>query len=142
MVKNRFIAFMGNLPYDTKEESIQEFLKGIGKVDVRMNYSKEGKFRGFCFVECCDNSQFQKLLKMHHTKLGGRKINVELSAGGGGNSSSRKQKISKKNLKIKKYRKSIHESLKKVSENKQTQISRSTVNKPLKASKKNINSKP
>ena len=113
MVKNRFIAFVGNLPYDMKKEKIQEFFQCLGEVEFRMNFDKEGKFKGFCFVECETNEQYQKLIKMHHLKLAGRKINVEISAGGGGNSSTRKEKIKQKNEKINKYRKSLHESIKK-----------------------------
>ncbi|OMJ65480.1 hypothetical protein SteCoe_38138 [Stentor coeruleus] len=111
MVKNKFIAFVGNLPYETTEEELKEFFKGLGELEIRMRYSKEGKSKGFCFVECKDNGQFQKLLKMHHLKLNGRKINIELSAGGGGNSKARKDKIIKKNEKITKFRQSLHENM-------------------------------
>ena len=114
MVKSRFIAFVGNLPYDVTIEKIKEFFQCLGEgIEVRMRFDKAGKFRGFCFVECPTNDQYQKLIKMHHLKLLGRKINVEISAGGGGNSETRKNKIKQKNEKISKYRKSLHESMKK-----------------------------
>jgi nucleolar protein 6 len=113
MVKNRFIAFIGNLPFDTTKEDIQTFFKCLGDIQIRMRSDENGKFKGFCFIECSDNDQFQKILKMHHLKFGGRKINVELSAGGGGNSQARKKKIMQKNEKIKKYRISLNKSVKK-----------------------------
>jgi RNA recognition motif. len=113
MVKNRFIAFVGNLPFDTTKEDLQSFLKCLGDVEIRMNFEENGKFKGFCFVECSDNEQFQKLIKMHHLKVKGRKVNIELSAGGGGNSKSRKNRIKEKNQKIQKYRKSLHSIVKK-----------------------------
>ena len=42
----------------------------------------------------------QKALRFHHTTFQGRKINVEATCGGGGHSSSRKEKIKSKNQKI------------------------------------------
>ena len=114
MVKNRFIAFIGNLPYDVTKEDIASFFQCLGDIEIRMRFSEDGKFRGFCFIECSTNEQFQKLLKMHHLKLKGRKINIEMSAGGGGNSASRKQKIKQKNEKINKYRKSLHDIVSKI----------------------------
>ena len=116
MVKRKFIAFVGNLPYNTSEEDVKEFFKCLGEVDIRMRHDEKGKFKGFCFVECGNNDQFQKLLKMHHLKLKDRKVNIELSAGGGGNSKARREKISKKNEKITKFRKSLHDGLQKQKE--------------------------
>lgn len=117
MVKNKFIAFVGNLPYGATDKDISDhfnFLKD--RFELRMRYTPEGKPKGFCFIEVQNQSDFQKLLKMHHSELLGRKINVELSAGGGGNSQSRKLKIKKKNEKFDKYRKSIHKSAQKFKE--------------------------
>ena len=37
---------------------------------------------------------------MHHTKIDGRKINVELTAGGGGKSEARMAKIQDKNAQV------------------------------------------
>jgi len=109
MVKSRYIAFVGNLPFDTTEEELKDYFKCIGDLHIRMRHSKEGKFRGFAFVECENNDQFQKLLLLHHQSFKNRKVNIELSAGGGGNSNSRKSKISKKNQKLLKYRQKIFE---------------------------------
>jgi nucleolar protein 6 len=39
-------------------------------------------------------------LKMHHTEILGRKINVEATAGGGGKSEARVKKIKEKNSKL------------------------------------------
>ena len=113
MVKSKFIAFVGNLPYETTEKDIKDYFSCLEKFEVRMRFTPEGKSKGFCFVEVQDQSTFQKLLKLHHSKMSGRKINVELSAGGGGNSEKRKAKIKQKNQKITKFRKSVHEGAKK-----------------------------
>ncbi|CAG9318743.1 unnamed protein product [Blepharisma stoltei] len=107
MVKKRFIAFIGNLPFDLTENDLKEFFSPIEDIQIRMRHNKEGKFRGFAFAECTNNDQFQKLLRMHHLELKGRKVNIEMSAGGGGKSEARKQKIKKVNEKITKFRKTI-----------------------------------
>lgn len=39
----------------------------------------------------------QQCLKLHHTSIQGRRINVELTAGGGGNTDGRKEKLKEKN---------------------------------------------
>lgn len=114
MVKKKFIAFVGNLPYGATDKDISDHFNFLGdRFELRMRYSADGKSKGFCFIEVSNQTDYQKLLKMHHSKLLGRKINVELSAGGGGNSDQRKTKIKKKNEKFEKYRKSIHEHAKK-----------------------------
>ena len=44
------------------------------------------KSKGFAFVEFTHRNALQQGLKLHQSELEGRKINVELTAGGGGNS--------------------------------------------------------
>ena len=44
-------------------------------------------------------------LRMHHTEIRNRKINVELTVGGGGNSEARIQKLKEKNEKVLEERK-------------------------------------
>ena len=46
----------------------------------------------------------QTALKLHHTYMDERQINVELSGGGGGNSVARRNKIKRKNNKLHKQR--------------------------------------
>ena len=113
MVKDRRILFLGNLSYRTTKEEIVKFLECIGDVEVRLQTEKSGKSKGFAFVEYSTNTQFQKLLKLHHSVLGGRKINVEMTAGGGGGSKKRKEKIQRKNHKIQKFRQKIFQNVKK-----------------------------
>lgn len=43
-------------------------------------------------------------LKLHHTKFDDRRINVELSCGGGGKNEKRKEKIKAKNRRLQKQR--------------------------------------
>lgn len=90
----RYILFVGNLPYDVKEEQIKEHFKNCPIHSIRMRQN------GICFLEFQGEDASQSLhhaLQFHHTMLGKRKINVELSAGGGGNSTHRRNKIKQKN---------------------------------------------
>ena len=58
------------------------------------------KSRGCAFLEFSKASGLQSALRLHHSVLDGRKINVELSAGGGGNTASRVKKLKAKNAKL------------------------------------------
>ena len=58
------------------------------------------KSKGCAFLEFREASGLQSALRLHHSVLDGRKINVELSAGGGGNSASRVKKLKVKNAKL------------------------------------------
>lgn len=66
--------------------------------------SSTNKPKGFAFVEFNSAEGVQSALKKHHTQLSKRKINVELTAGGGGNTSARKAKLTEKNKKLDKER--------------------------------------
>mmetsp|Transcript_13163 Transcript_13163/g.14821 ORF Transcript_13163/g.14821 Transcript_13163/m.14821 type:complete len:515 (+) Transcript_13163:84-1628(+) len=130
---NPYILFVGQIPYDTKEEDLfSHFQKYLGKklitkesMTVRIPQHKEkskdvkkissqdneieheenkddleqqtegGKAkrqgRGFAFVEFNDPELMYECLKLHHTDLNGRRINVIRSAGGG--KESRKEKF-------------------------------------------------
>lgn len=52
--------------------------------------------RGIAFVEFTNANLLQQALKLHHTDLDGRRINVELTVGGGGSGSARKEKLDEK----------------------------------------------
>jgi nucleolar protein 6 len=53
--------------------------------------------QGFAFLEFDSAPALEKALRCHHTLLLKRKINVELTAGGGGKSENRMEKIKKRN---------------------------------------------
>eukprot|EP00052_Salpingoeca_macrocollata_P016197 m.129856 g.129856 ORF g.129856 m.129856 type:complete len:236 (-) comp19959_c0_seq2:58-765(-) len=96
----RFIVFVGNLSYSTTADDIRKHFKccGEGLSAVRM-LTKKGtnEPRGCCFLEFSDKASHSKALLLHWSQLGGRKINVELTAGGGGNTEERVKKIQEKN---------------------------------------------
>jgi nucleolar protein 6 len=49
--------------------------------------------RGIAFLEFPNATLLQQALKLHHTDLDGRIINVELTVGGGGSGTARKEKL-------------------------------------------------
>ncbi|OCF54858.1 hypothetical protein L486_07513 [Kwoniella mangroviensis CBS 10435] len=107
-VKQRFILFVGNLSFKTTKEEIQEhFAPTLGSTpSVRLLTTKptpqnpKPKSRGIAFLELPTSAAMQLALKLHHSNLKGRTINVELTAGGGGQSESRKRKIEERNNRV------------------------------------------
>lgn len=96
----RFILFIGNLPYDIKEPELLAHFKNANPDRFRIR-----KDKGIAFMEF-DNesreiqSKMDNALRMHHLVLRNRKINVELTVGGGGNSENRTAKLKEKNEKL------------------------------------------
>jgi nucleolar protein 6 len=62
--------------------------------------SKTIKSKGCAFLEFFNKSSLQQGLRLHHSVLDGRQINVELTAGGGGNSTSRVAKLKERNKEL------------------------------------------
>lgn len=58
------------------------------------------KSKGFAFLEFSEKSGLQQALKLHHSQLEGRMINVELTAGGGGKSDARLAKVRERNKEL------------------------------------------
>jgi RNA recognition motif-containing protein len=99
-----YIAFVGQMAYDSTRESLFEHIKKeLGKefkvtqesVKIRiLTDAKTKKSRGMAFVEVDDPELLYALLRLHQTFLEGRRINIERSAGGKKNSETKKAKIS------------------------------------------------
>jgi len=104
----RFIVFIGNLPFTATQESVENHFCKINPISVRVATEKgnSGKCRGFGFLEFQNYDRMQTCLKLyHHSSLDdgkspARRINVELTAGGGGKSQTRKAKLEEKNRKL------------------------------------------
>lgn len=62
--------------------------------------SEPPKSRGIAFLELPSSAAMQACLKLHHSLLAGRRINVELTAGGGGKSEGRVEKIKARNERV------------------------------------------
>ncbi|KAI1879993.1 hypothetical protein JX265_001614 [Neoarthrinium moseri] len=114
--KSRFIVFVGNLPYSATVPDIEKHFSAVQPTSVRLLHEKTNpnKSRGIAFVEFAGFDHMKTCLKtLHHStfKCQGRDhrgrpkpeervINVELTAGGGGNTAARKEKIKAKNEKL------------------------------------------
>ncbi|KAK3695905.1 hypothetical protein LTR37_018260 [Vermiconidia calcicola] len=125
--KSRFILFVGNLPYDTTDDSLQTHFKKLAPFNLRHRTDpKTKKSKGFAFLEFENYDRMKTCLKLYHHsmfdpakadgeivvveeepvrefkkgKKGGRRINVELTAGGGGKTEGRKEKIKQKNVRL------------------------------------------
>ena len=90
---NPYILFVGQIPYDTTSETLfSHFENYMGKalitkdtmkIRIPNNDKDKKESKGYAFVEFTDPEAMYECLKMHHTPLNGRRINVIRSAGGG-----------------------------------------------------------
>ncbi|KAJ2786797.1 hypothetical protein GGI15_001252, partial [Coemansia interrupta] len=102
----RFIAFVGNIPFKTTAEELKQHMHSANPVSVRLGTHKDtGKSRGFAFVEFGSSNDLKNALKFHHNRIGDKKINVELTVGGGGKSEARTNKIKERREKLENERK-------------------------------------
>lgn len=83
--KTLYSVHLTQLAYSTSQTDIQQHLFdggcSYGAIrSIRLVYDKNGDegrvFRGVAFVDLHDEASFQKVLKLHRTKLRGRAINV------------------------------------------------------------------
>jgi len=58
------------------------------------------KSKGCAFLEFQNRQALQQALKLHHSQLDGRTINVELTAGGGGKGDARLKKVKERNKQL------------------------------------------
>ena len=133
----KYIVFGGNMSYDVTADDLAKHMsdtcgemprvrlltkKGDPSALEKLSNSKKksiakGKAqdpsapvsKGCAFVEFSNAASLQKALRFHHTIFRGRQINVELTAGGGGKSERRKEKIKAKNADLDKERRKIFE---------------------------------
>ncbi|QLL32565.1 hypothetical protein HG536_0D00870 [Torulaspora globosa] len=99
---NRFIIFVGSLPKDVTATELQSHFKSSSPDHIRIRADK-----GIAFLEFDpdkDKHGIQRrmdvALLQHRTLLKDKRINVELTVGGGGNSTSRLEKLKSKNVKL------------------------------------------
>ncbi|TQS33148.1 hypothetical protein Golomagni_06514 [Golovinomyces magnicellulatus] len=108
---DRHIVFVGNLPYSATAASISAHFASLSPIAVRCLTKKGEKdpnvtCKGIAFVEFANVwTQRTCLDKFHHSmfddkKSAARRINVELTAGGGGKNTNRHEKIAEKNRKL------------------------------------------
>jgi RNA recognition motif-containing protein len=99
---NPYVLFVGQMAYSTTAAALLEhFQKFLGdhvitpdNFKVRLlTDAKKNRSRGMAFIEANDPKVLFECLKLHHTTLDGRRINVERTTGGGKTSEKRKEKI-------------------------------------------------
>ncbi|KAL4492119.1 hypothetical protein ABPG73_003067 [Tetrahymena malaccensis] len=74
------IIFVGNLSYNTDEETIWSFFMSCGDiVDIRIS-KYNGKSKGFCHVEFKDRSGVENALKRQGEQIDGRSIHINVAA--------------------------------------------------------------
>ncbi|RLN57776.1 hypothetical protein BBJ29_008300 [Phytophthora kernoviae] len=88
--------FVGQLPYKATEDMVRRHFSEAGDIKLRMLTDKKTKkFKGTAFIEVKDSKALGAALSRHHTLLKGRRINVEMTASGGGTKSeNRRNKLS------------------------------------------------
>ncbi|KAH8667428.1 hypothetical protein BGZ60DRAFT_528730 [Tricladium varicosporioides] len=104
----RFICFIGNLPFSATQQSLQKHFASVKPKSIRALTQKDDptKSKGCAFIEFDGYDHMKTCLKLlHHSVFDdgispARKINVELTAGGGGNTKDRRAKIEQKNSKL------------------------------------------
>ncbi|KAK4540618.1 hypothetical protein LTR36_009048 [Oleoguttula mirabilis] len=123
---NRFVCFIGNLPYNTTDASLQAHFQKLMPFTLRHRTDpKTKKSKGFAFLEFENYDRMGTCLKQFHHSMfdpadhaaqqggvaagkgqgrGGRQINVELTAGGGGKKEGRMEKIKVKNVRLEEQR--------------------------------------
>ncbi|KAF0684356.1 Aste57867_23669 [Aphanomyces stellatus] len=84
--------FLGQLPFNATEALVRAHFAEAGEIKVRMLTDKTTKkFKGTAFIEVKDSAALGAALARHHSLLNGRRINVELTANGGGTKSELRQ---------------------------------------------------
>ncbi|KAG0138483.1 hypothetical protein HOY82DRAFT_476105 [Tuber indicum] len=106
---HRFIVFIGNLPYTTTHPQLQSHFSSLQPSSIRLITGKAPPHtcKGFAFLEFTSYDRMKSCLaKYHHSTFLDRKINVELTAGGGGaKSKDRREKLRAKNGRLNDQRK-------------------------------------
>ncbi len=93
--------YVGNLPYSTGEQELQELFGAVGAVESVsvMRDMATGRARGFAFVEMATDADAQKAItELHEKEFGGRNLTVnearprpERSGGFGGGGNNRRR---------------------------------------------------
>ncbi|XP_020611495.1 uncharacterized RNA-binding protein C365.04c-like isoform X1 [Orbicella faveolata] len=104
--KNRYILFVGNLPFSVNEEQVKDHFRCTENIkEFRLMTKKTGESKGCGFLEFDNKASYWKALNLHHSVMAGRKINVEITCGGGGKGEKREKKLRERKSKFRQGRK-------------------------------------
>ena len=91
------IVFVGQLPYNATQWQVENFFQRKGLRDFRLRMltdkSPDRVFRGIAFLEFSHAAEAAKALTLDRHFFGNRRIRVERTATGGGNSQKRKGRL-------------------------------------------------
>lgn len=90
---------------DSKDKNKRYILFIDNIKEFRLMTKKSGESKGCGFIEFGDKASYWKALNLHHSVLAGRKINVEVTCGGGGKGENRVKKLQQRKLKFQQGRK-------------------------------------
>ena|SRR3990167_441017 len=78
---NQTKIYVGNLPYQTTSEDLDEAFSAYGKIaELKLIMDREtGRSKGFAFITFEDADAAQAALQLNSTELGGRQIKVNLA---------------------------------------------------------------
>lgn len=74
--------YVGNLPYDAKEEDLRQLFEAFGQVNsINLITDRDtGRSKGFGFVEMENQEEGDKAItELNDTELSGRKINISVA---------------------------------------------------------------
>lgn len=102
---NRFLVFVGGLPNNVTPNELQAHFKSASPDHIRIRNEKHIAFLEFDGNK--DPTSIQRRMDLALLQTGtilrdGKRLNVELTVGGGGNSKERLEKLRKKNEKLQK----------------------------------------
>eukprot|EP01121_Diplochlamys_sp_Union-15-3_P002292 TRINITY_DN119_c0_g1_i2.p1 TRINITY_DN119_c0_g1~~TRINITY_DN119_c0_g1_i2.p1 ORF type:complete len:116 (-),score=28.93 TRINITY_DN119_c0_g1_i2:125-472(-) len=76
--------YVGNLPYETTQEQIEELFKDHGKIHgIRFITNQDGSSKGFCFVEMSEENAENAVSALDGDSSLGRELKVNKSGRGG-----------------------------------------------------------
>jgi hypothetical protein len=104
-----YIIHCVNMSWNIRKDTPPDVRLLTPKPKVGATPSTTTKSKGCAFLEFSDWTSLQQGLRLHHSVLEGRKINVELTAGGGGKSDTRIAKVKERNKDLHGQRVRLHE---------------------------------
>ena len=84
------------LPYPDPPPTVRLLTPKVTRAGAT-TVAKSNKSKGCAFLEFTARPALQAALRLHQSELDGRRINVELTAGGGGKSNARLEKVKARN---------------------------------------------
>lgn len=80
---NPLALFIGNLPFDTTEDQVQQVVSGLGAVNCELKLDRDGRSRGFAVATFGSEGEASAALdQLQGYNLGGRELRVKIDGSG------------------------------------------------------------